>query len=153
MDASSIGDLLRNHGESRRGPSREDLSPRDPRRRQKIERQIKPARTGVKRHRAQQSGERPGATNMPRRRARARAAAQPAALDIILERREIGRRLVVEVTFAAVDQAVDLGAFEAAGGDRGGKRLGDVVLRRLAVVNRGDRVTPPLQADHAEHRL
>ena len=94
----------------------------------------------MKRHRAQKPGERPGAAAVTCRIARACAATQHGdrqsrerrrgAVGIILERREIGRRFVVEVTFADVDQTIDLGAFEAAGGDLGGKRLADIVRRR-----------------------
>ena len=55
----------------------------------------------------------------------------------------------VQKLIDATEEAVWNGLRQA----RVGKRLGDIVLRRLAVIDPGDRLTPPLQADHAEHRL
>jgi hypothetical protein len=76
-----------------------------------------------------------------------------AALELPLQRFEIGGRRILELALARVDRRVQAGADAGSCAQDAADRLRDRLRRRPAARGRVERVPPPLQPDQARDRL
>jgi hypothetical protein len=131
--------------------------------RQEILRQVHASMAGMKRHGAQQAGERPGDPDSAHRPAfllggpeglrRQQAEAAAGGIDIADQGRQVGRRRLPQVVLARVEEAIEGRAVEAVTTDGRGQWLHDLMAALVAGVDFGQAVAPPLQAHQAHDRL
>lgn len=158
MQLGALGDARHNGREPAAAAALEEIAAVHSGRGHEIAWQIKPALAGMEGNRAEEPGKRPADTERVGSRRR-RLAPHPERLErqghergrgaggVAFEGREIGRRHLLEVLLARLDEAVEVRAREAPALDEVGQRQRHGMAPRPACIDGLDRLAPPLEAN------